>query len=49
MDPIWRASVSLEIVLLPITLMILICVISSLYPASIAARIKPVEAIHYKQ
>jgi len=49
MDPIWKASVSLEIVLLPITLMILICVISSLYPASIAARIKPVEAIHYKQ
>jgi len=49
MDPIWRASVSLEIVLLPITLMMLTSVISSLYPASIAARIKPVEAIHYKQ
>ena len=49
MDPIWRASVSLEIVLLPIILMMLISIISSLYPASIAARIKPVEAIHYKQ
>ena len=49
MDPIWRASVSLEIILLPIGLMMLTSILSSLYPASIAARIKPVEAIHYKK
>ena len=49
MDPIWKSSVSLGIVLLPIALMMLISTISSLYPASIAARIKPVEAIHYKK
>ena len=49
MDPIWKSSVSLGIVLLPIALMMLISIISSLYPASIAARIKPVEAIHYKK
>jgi ABC-type antimicrobial peptide transport system permease subunit len=49
MDPIWKSSVSLGIVLLPIVLMMLISIISSLYPASIAARIKPVEAIHYKK
>ena len=49
MDPIWKASVSLGIILLPIGLMMLISILSSLYPASIAARIKPVEAIHYKK
>ena len=49
MDPIWRASVSLGIILLPIGLMMLTSILSSLYPASIAARIKPVEAIHYKK
>ncbi len=49
MDPVWKASVSLGIVLLPIGLMMLTSILSSLYPASIAARIKPVEAIHYKK
>ena len=49
MDPIWKASVSLKIILLPIGLMMLTSILSSLYPASIAARIKPVEAIHYKK
>ena len=49
MDPIWQASVSLGIILLPIGLMMLTSILSSLYPASIAARIKPVEAIHYKK
>jgi len=28
--------------------MILVSTVASIYPASIAARIKPVEAIHYK-
>ena len=49
MDPIWKASVSLGIILLPIGLMMLTSILSSLYPASIAARIKPVEAMHYKK
>ena len=49
MDPIWKASVSLGIILLPIGLMMLTSILSSLYPASIAALIKPVEAIHYKK
>ncbi len=48
MDPVWRASVSVGIVFLPVALMMLISIVASIYPASIAARIKPVEAIHYK-
>ena len=48
MDPIWRASVSVGIVLLPVVLLMLVSIVASIYPASIAARIKPVEAIHYK-
>jgi ABC-type lipoprotein release transport system permease subunit len=48
MDPIWRANVSVGIVFLPVVLMILVSTVASIYPASIAARIKPVEAIHYK-
>ena len=47
-DPIWRASISIKTVFLPVTLMMLTSVVASIYPASIAARIKPVEAIHYK-
>ena len=47
-DPIWRASVSLKSVFLPVVLMMLTSTVASIYPASIAARIKPVEAIHYK-
>ena len=47
-DPIWRASVSLTSVFLPVVLMMLTSIVASIYPASIAARIKPVEAIHYK-
>jgi len=48
MDPVWKASVSVGIVLLPVVLLMLVSVVASIYPASIAARIKPVEAIHYK-
>jgi len=47
-DPIWRASVSIKSVFLPIVLMMITSIIASIYPASIAARIKPVEAINYK-
>ena len=48
MDPVWKASVSVGIVLLPVVLLMLVSIVASIYPASIAARIKPVEAIHYK-
>ena len=48
MDPVWKANVSVGIVLLPIVLLMLVSIVASIYPASIAARIKPVEAIHYK-
>ena len=48
LDPVWKASVSFKIVLLPVVLMFVTSIAASLYPASIAARIKPVEAIHYK-
>ena len=48
MDPVWKASVSAGIVLLPVVLLMLVSIVASIYPASIAARIKPVEAIHYK-
>ena len=48
MDPVWKGSVSVGIVLLPVVLLMLVSVVASIYPASIAARIKPVEAIHYK-
>ena len=47
-DPIWKASISIKTVFLPVALMMLTSVVASIYPASIAARIKPVEAIHYK-
>jgi len=47
-DPIWRASISIKTVFLPVMLMMLTSIAASIYPASIAARIKPVEAIHYK-
>jgi len=48
MDPIWKASISMKSVFLPVVLMMLTSILASIYPASIAARIKPVEAIHYK-
>ena len=48
MDPVWKASGSVGIVLLPVVLLMLVSIVASIYPASIAARIKPVEAIHYK-
>jgi ABC-type lipoprotein release transport system permease subunit len=48
MNPVWKASVSVGIVLLPIVLLMLVSIVASIYPASIAARIKPVEAIYYK-
>ncbi len=49
MDPIWKGSVSIGIVILPLILMFLVSVFSYLNPDSIYYRINPVEAIHYKK
>jgi ABC-type antimicrobial peptide transport system permease subunit len=45
-DPIWRATISLEMVFIPVVLMLIISLVASLYPAALAARLDPVRAIH---
>jgi len=45
-DPVWRAALSLKVVLIPVMLMMIISLLASLYPASLAARLDPVKAIH---
>lgn len=45
-DPIWRATISFKMVYLPVVLMLLIGLVASLYPATLAARLDPVRAIH---
>jgi ABC-type lipoprotein release transport system permease subunit len=44
-NPLWRATMNLKIVLLPVVVMWIICVLAALYPAGKAARIKPVRAM----
>lgn len=46
-DPVWRAVVSLKTVLMPVVVMWIICVIASIYPAALAARLDPVRAIQH--
>ena len=45
-DPIWRATISAEMVYIPVVLMLVIGLLASLYPAALAARLDPVRAIH---
>lgn len=45
-DPVWRAALSLKVVLIPVMLMMIISLVASLYPATLAARLDPVKAIH---
>lgn len=45
-DPIWRATISLKMVFIPVVLMLIIGLVASLYPAALAARLDPVKAIH---
>jgi ABC-type antimicrobial peptide transport system permease subunit len=45
-DPIWRATISAKMVYLPVVLMLIIGLVASLYPATLAARLDPVRAIH---
>ena len=44
-DPIWRATISPGMVLIPVVLMLIISLVASLYPAALAARLDPVRAI----
>ena len=46
-DPIWRAAMSVQIVVQPVITMWVICVIASLYPAILAARLEPVKAMEH--
>ena len=45
-DPIWKATISAEMVYIPVVLMLVIGLFASLYPAALAARLDPVRAIH---
>ena len=45
-DPIWRATISAEMVYIPVVLMLIISLVACLYPAALAARLDPVRAIH---
>lgn len=44
-DPVWRAAITTGSVLGPVVTMWIICVAAALYPASIAARLDPAQAI----
>jgi len=45
-DPIWRATITAEMVYIPVVLMLIISLVACLYPAALAARLDPVRAIH---
>jgi ABC-type lipoprotein release transport system permease subunit len=46
-DPLWRATLNLKVVLQPVFEMWIVCVLASLYPAILAARLEPVNAMHH--
>ena len=48
MDPIWKAYVTAEAVLIPILFLFVIAILAVLYPAIKAAVIQPVRAIHHR-
>ncbi|MEE9365513.1 MAG: ABC transporter permease, partial [Dehalococcoidales bacterium] len=48
MDPIWRAYVTTEAVVLPIVFLFIIAAAAVIYPAIKAAVIRPVKAIYYR-
>jgi ABC-type antimicrobial peptide transport system permease subunit len=48
MDPIWRAQVTAESLVIPVLFLFIIGTIAVLYPAVKAALIKPVSAIHHR-
>jgi len=46
-DPLWRADLTLKAAGVPVIVMWLVCVLASLYPAFMAARLDPVRAIQH--
>jgi len=44
-NPLWRATLSVKIVMLPVVVMWIICVVAALYPAGKAARLNPARAM----
>jgi ABC-type lipoprotein release transport system permease subunit len=44
-NPLWRATLSVKIVMLPVVVMWIICVVAALYPAGKAARLNPSRAM----
>jgi len=46
-DPIWRAHVTTEAIVIPIIFLFIIAIVAVIYPAIKAAVIRPVKAIHY--
>ncbi|MBW2016748.1 MAG: ABC transporter permease [Deltaproteobacteria bacterium] len=45
LDPIWRAALAPKTVAVPVVVMWVVCLLASLYPAAIAARLDPVKAM----
>jgi ABC-type lipoprotein release transport system permease subunit len=46
-NPIWKAALSVDTVTEPVIIMWIICLIASLYPAIVAARLDPVQAMQH--
>lgn len=44
-DPVWRAAVSFKTIVPPVVVLWIVCLLASLYPAAIAARLDPVKAM----
>ncbi len=44
-DPVWRATLSAKSIYMPVAIMWFVCLLASLYPAAIAARLDPVKAM----
>lgn len=44
-DPVWRAAISAQSIYMPVVVMWVVCLLASLYPAAIAARLDPVKAM----
>jgi ABC-type lipoprotein release transport system permease subunit len=48
MDPVWRAYLTADAIVVPIIFLFVIAALAVLYPAVKAAVIQPVSAIHHR-